>query len=472
MRDTTSTHNIPIRTQAIQIWPEISGPGFMPNLNVVLLAKMIATATEDDTNFLMPESTKKRKAAESAQDTMSNKRTRTTRATSARDRQKAASDDEVSDGDQSKSNYYPRAELASNFVNAESEVIPALRHVLEIQYVNEVPPSGTGSIASAIVLGEYGVLEGGSLRDILLSLSESLSSPKQINIGEILLGLYRDRFVGMSAEDKAWLLLVPSLAIDAESNDFQSASASDLLAACRTLQQYGQAHLSASLQVTLYPLVDGLPKFSLQLEIVAAMVTPAILENLVPKGTLKRSILALQDARRRLLRAAYHPFEDVVSKHVNHPVTVSTFYNILGSAPAIPSKIAEDALQCEGLLPSLLPFQRRSVAWLLEREGMTLTPEGTLVPQSSPEAFSFWQQIQEGNHTWYMNRLSADLSEEAPELPNVHGGMLAEEPGLGKTVETIALILMNPAQPEWNPTLSRWDDVSCMDVKAVKVCFA
>ncbi len=180
---------------------------------------------------------------------------------------------------------------------------------------------------------------------------------------------------------------------------------------------------------------------------------------------------ALQDARRRLLRAAYYPFEDVVSDHVNHPVTVSAFYNILGSAPAIPSKTAENALQCEGLLPSLLPFQRRSVAWLLEREGMVLTPEGTLVPQPSPEAFSFWQQIEEGNHTWYMNRLSAELSEEAPELPNVHGGMLAEEPGLGKTVETIALILMNPALPDWNPTLSRWDDVSCLDVKAVKVCF-
>ena len=102
---------------------------------------------------------------------------------------------------------------------------------------------------------------------------------------------------------------------------------------------------------------------------------------------------------------------------------------------------------------------------------MVLTPEGTLVPQPSPEAFSFWQQIEEGNHTWYMNRLSAELSDEAPELPNVHGGMLAEEPGLGKTVETIALILMNPAPPDWNPTLSRWDDVSCLDVKAVKVCF-
>ncbi len=285
MRDTTSTHTIPIRTQPIELWP----PGFVPNLNVALLAKMIAIATEDDATFVVPESSRKRKASGRVQDTLSNKRTRTTRATSARDRQNVGSDDEASDGVLiiDRSNYYPRAELASNFVKAESEVIPALRHVLEIQYVNEAQPPESGCTASANVSGESLVLGDASLHDILLSLSESLSSPKQINIGEVLLGTYRDRFVGMPAEDKTWLLLIPSLAIDAESNDFQSVSASDLLAACRTLQQYGQAHLSASLQVTLHPLVDGLPKFSLQLEIVASVITPAILENLVPKGTLK-----------------------------------------------------------------------------------------------------------------------------------------------------------------------------------------
>ena len=77
----------------------------------------------------------------------------------------------------------------------------------------------------------------------------------------------------------------------------------------------------------------------------------------------------------------------------------------------------------------------------------------------------------EGNRRWFLNRLSGELSEDEPKLPTILGGMLAEEPGLGKTVEIIALILLNPAPPEWKPSLSRWDPISRLDVKAVKVCF-
>jgi E3 ubiquitin-protein ligase SHPRH len=185
---------------------------------------------------------------------------------------------------------------------------------------------------------------------------------------------------------------------------------------------------------------------------------------------IKRDFVALEDSQRRLLRAAYLP-EDVVSTDVPHPITVSTFYAIMDSAPHLPSQKAIDALQPEALLPTLLPFQRRSVAWLLEKEGMSVTADGSIVPRESSSSFSFWEEVMEGNRRWFLNRLSGELSEDEPELPTILGGMLAEEPGLGKTVETIALILLNPAPPKWNPSLSRWDPISRLDVKAVKVYF-
>lgn len=414
MRSTSSVHRASTAIQANQIWPNSSG--FRPNLNILLLAKMIANATA--------KSTQKRKASQFDEDSLSNKRTR-------------ASDGSITQNSTELKYTYPFAEaLHSIFVKADT--VPVLRHVLDIQYV-------------------HGDAEDVAFRDILKSSSES-----QVDLGEILLGRYRGRFIGLSAEDRTWLLLIPSLSIDADTNDLQNSGAHDLLVACRILQESGYARFRASLRVTTFP------ELSLQLEIVASIAIPELLNFEIRKGTLKKTITALEDARRRLLRAAYVP-EDVVSTVVKQSITVSSFYNILGPAPALPSAAAERAIQCEGLLPSLLPFQRRSVAWLLEREGMKLTPEGTLVPQSLVNAFSFWQEVREGNHVWYMNRLSGELAEEVPELPNVHGGMLAEEPGLGKTVETIALILMNPAPPEWNPTQSRWDEISCLDAKAVKV---
>lgn len=70
--------------------------------------------------------------------------------------------------------------------------------------------------------------------------------------------------------------------------------------------------------------------------------------------------------------------EAVTSNDVNDPVTVSSFYSILRPAPTLSSTSLELVIQPEELLPSFLPFQRRGVTWLLEREGMTLSREACL----------------------------------------------------------------------------------------------
>ena len=66
--------------------------------------------------------------------------------------------------------------------------------------------------------------------------------------------------------------------------------------------------------------------------------------------------------------------------------------------------------------------------------------------------------------------LSGELSANPPNTPlALFGGILAEEPGLGKTVEMITLILLNPAPPGYNPTSTRWDPQPSLEIKAVKV---
>jgi hypothetical protein len=156
-----------------------------------------------------------------------------------------------------------------------------------------------------------------------------------------------------------------------------------------------------------------------------------------------------------------------------------------------------DALQPPELLPTLLPFQRRSVYWLLSREHKTISAMGQVVPlpTSSPSSWSsssymntslplFWTRHSQGSDSTilhsseskipttpvvYFNPLTAQLL-PASSLPPPHpmGGILAEEPGLGKTVEMLALLLLNPAPSTRGPHNTRWDPEARMSVREVR----
>jgi E3 ubiquitin-protein ligase SHPRH len=110
------------------------------------------------------------------------------------------------------------------------------------------------------------------------------------------------------------------------------------------------------------------------------------------------------------------------------------------------------------------------VAWLLSREGKGVTSTGETIPKTDNTEFSFWDVVQEGNYTFYYNRIDRMLlQEKPPTTEQVLGGILAEEPGLGKTLETLSLILLNPSPQDRTPALRCWDPVLRLDVKAVKV---
>jgi E3 ubiquitin-protein ligase SHPRH len=103
-------------------------------------------------------------------------------------------------------------------------------------------------------------------------------------------------------------------------------------------------------------------------------------------------------------------------------------------------------IHVEGLNSKLYPFQQRTTAWLLRREGVDLKGN-TLPPQAPPSQHGFIKVSGLDGQIFYINSwLGAATTREyvfKGAHTTVRGGLLAEEMGLGKTVEIVALMLLN-----------------------------
>jgi len=131
-------------------------------------------------------------------------------------------------------------------------------------------------------------------------------------------------------------------------------------------------------------------------------------------------------------------------------------------AAFVPDKDAFDpevgALQVPQLEARLYPFQRRAVQWLLQREGVEWCrgrgdDMSSLHPYTAPTPelpFTFERVTDADGGAFYLSRvfgaatrdLSAFRSIQASQ--DIRGGILAEEMGLGKTLEVISLMLLHP----------------------------
>jgi E3 ubiquitin-protein ligase SHPRH len=128
----------------------------------------------------------------------------------------------------------------------------------------------------------------------------------------------------------------------------------------------------------------------------------------------------------------------------NERWTLSDFYDSV-HVPPRDTKVAPRIGQAL-TETTLLPFQERTVDWLLRREGVTFSSSGVLEPfvNTSPPA-SFRPRKDATGQLCYVSQLRGtivtDLSAvKGDTLKSLRGGILAEEMGLGKTVELIALI--------------------------------
>ncbi|MCJ1276785.1 hypothetical protein MMC21_004592 [Puttea exsequens] len=99
-----------------------------------------------------------------------------------------------------------------------------------------------------------------------------------------------------------------------------------------------------------------------------------------------------------------------------------------------------DELDCE-----LFPFQKRAVRWLLQREGKIKDRNPQARVSELPHGFVNTTDA-EGRRCFVSRYLGVTTTDEGLPLriaPDIRGGLLAEEMGLGKTVEMIALISLH-----------------------------
>lgn len=133
------------------------------------------------------------------------------------------------------------------------------------------------------------------------------------------------------------------------------------------------------------------------------------------------------------------------------------FYNAAFVPPADDS--VAHGIEIPQLDATLFPYQKRTLQWLLRREGMcwsattsTVLPLAPNSVTSEVEAFRVVRDLDD--RQVYLSDLfhtvTTDTSYYKYADTRVKGGILAEEMGLGKTLEIIGLVILNPAPAHRN----------------------
>ncbi|KJZ75564.1 hypothetical protein HIM_05027 [Hirsutella minnesotensis 3608] len=122
-------------------------------------------------------------------------------------------------------------------------------------------------------------------------------------------------------------------------------------------------------------------------------------------------------------------------------------------AAFVPPKDDQDsAFEVPGLEATLFPYQRRTLRWLLAREGVQLSRTGLQVEplpddRPAPNVDSFRIVKDSNGGDVFVSDLFQTITRDASFYQTaekaVKGGILAEEMGLGKTIEILGLVLLH-----------------------------
>lgn len=169
--------------------------------------------------------------------------------------------------------------------------------------------------------------------------------------------------------------------------------------------------------------------------------------------------LPLRRLARPALQAVLSTYYDLLDERAEpdrSPWLAQNFYESV-HVPETDDPIA-DSIVSKQLTSPLYGFQKRSVKWLLEREGVTWSKEDTsiveLVRSRQTLPYSFHQATDgEGQDIYISSLLDLVTKDVEPyrQVEQLRGGMICEEMGLGKTVEIIALIDLHRRPPTEGP---------------------
>lgn len=269
-------------------------------------------------------------------------------------------------------------------------------------------------------------------------------------------------FLGQE-RDTSWMLILPPIQDGLETGDADiDPDMANVGAACVELASKGRAILSGGLRLIPQPTASETGcAFTVQVDLHVSLKCPDIFSPI--QATPVKEYQRQESAQRRLMGYVFPSSEDPSTSSIS--TNIAFFYSILRPAPTEVSQVIQ---QPNELLTPLLPFQRRTVAWLLDREGMEVHTDGTITRKENATEYSFWRNLTVGEETWYIHNLTGALSRSPPSEVAEKGAILAEEPGLGKTMETIALVLLNPP-PSAIQLVKNYDEVAKVSVTSVKV---
>ena len=360
--------------------------------------------------------------------------------------------------------------LESPEVDDEQISVPVYLHTFILQFRHEAVEAGLGCDVEEHAARLVQWLDEAGNRGAELHEFDDISLKVDIVDGSKLVAFAHNDGSDLN------LLYLPSMESDFSLSDhnMRIVDFQDPFLACHALEGIGRTKLSAKLSVVpLQPdQVDDKDVFPLQLHLVVtvSLMRPTIFQPIISNS--KTQSAEVDEAQRRLLSYLF-PQDSLAPESFHGNIDISLLYSILKPAPRLRPSL-DKPVQPTDLVPTLLPFQLRSVAWMLHQENKELSEGGEVIPRnhSDSDLPLFWQRVNvAGGEQWFFNRVTGALSPDSPKDAHLPlGGILAEEPGLGKTLECIALILLNPAIGR-NPTAVSWDPIARINVREIKVHF-